>query len=253
MNAFQSNTKIESFIKKKDAAGQRYSQADKAVISSYEGSGGLASRGARGQGLLHEFYTPSWLCQKMWQLAKHYGYTTGSILEPACGTGRFFEDAKKPSEITGFEINPMAARIAQILYPKAKVYNQHFETAFLEPPRYTSTMKNSSTWLDGYPFSLVISNPPYGKHINQYSSYFKKEMFKQMETFFIYKSLQVLKPGGLLVFVTSSNIIRSGISYQKEKAKIEELAELVDAYRLPPVFRFSQVPTDIIILKKLNR
>lgn len=250
MNAQERNIAIEAFIKRKDAARENYSLADKTFIAGYEGAGGLASKGASGQGLLHEFYTPDWLCEKMWELTHHHAYDGGAILEPSCGTGRFLKDAPKGATITAFEINPVSARITEILYPKSKVYHQYFETAFLQEPRFTSLLPKGKTWLEKAPFSLVISNPPYGKHVNQYSAFFKKEKFKQLETFFMYKSLQLLKPGGLLVFVTSSNIMRSGISYQNEKDQIGELAILVDAYRLPPVFKHSQVPTDIIILKR---
>jgi type I restriction-modification system DNA methylase subunit len=250
LNPVERNTKIQAFIQRKDAAGELYLQSDKDFIAAYEGAGGLASKGASGQGLLHEFYTPEWLCAKMWELARYHGYTKGAILEPSCATGRFFKDAPTGEKMTGFEINPISARIAQILYPEARIYPEYFETAFLQPDRFTSLLNKQVTWLEDYPFSLVISNPPYGKHVNQFSSYFKSPKFQQMETFFIYHGLRLLKPGGLLVYVTSSNIIRSGISYQKEKEQMAELAELVDAYRLPPVFRHSQVPTDIIILKK---
>lgn len=252
MNQQELNIRIEKFIKDKDSRKEDYSLADKTFIAQYEGAGGLSSKGATGQGILHEFYTPEWLCKKMWQLAHHYGFDGGTILEPSCGTGRFLKDAPSGSSVTAFEINPISARITEILYPKATVYNQYFETAFLATPRFTSLVSKGNTWLKNAPFSLVISNPPYGKHVNQYSSFFKKDHFKQLETFFIYKSLQLLKPGGLLVFVTSSNIMSSGISYQGEKDRIGELAELVDAYRLPPVFKNTQISTDIIILRKKN-
>ena len=188
----------------------------------------------------------------MWQLAIHHGYQGGSVLEPACGTGRFIKDAPDSGLVTGFEINPISARISQILYPEAKIYTEYFETAFLSPPRFTSKLSKKVTWLDGYPFSLVISNPPYGKHTNHFSRYFSTPAMKQMELFFMYQSLRLISPGGLLVFLTSSNIIRSGISYQREKDLIGKMATLVDAYRLPPVFKFSSVPTDIIILKKTD-
>jgi hypothetical protein len=62
--------------------------------------------------------------------------------------------------------------------------------------------------------------------------------------------LQLLKPGGLLVYLTGSNFLRNGISYQFEKLLMEKLADILDAYRLPPVFRYSKVPTDIIVLKR---
>lgn len=250
MNPQELNIAIEAFIKRKDAAGEAYSVADKAFISAYEGAGGLASKGATGQGLLHEFYTPEWLCKKMWELAHFHGHDGSSILEPSCGTGRFLKDAPAKANVTAFEINPVSARITEILYPKATVYTQYFETAFLQAPRFTSILPNGKTWLKHHPFSLVISNPPYGKYVNQYSAFFKKEKFKQLETFFMFKSLQLLKSGGLLVFVTSSNIIRSGISYQGEKDRISELADLIDTYRLPPVFKHSSVPTDIIIFRR---
>ncbi|MGB0177011.1 MAG: hypothetical protein ACPF9D_07590, partial [Owenweeksia sp.] len=114
---------IEAFIKKKDAAGEPYSVADKVFISAYEGAGGLASKGATGQGLLHEFYTPAWLCKKMWELAHFHGYDGGPILEPSCGTGRFLKNAPAKANVSAFEINPVSARISEILYPKATVYN----------------------------------------------------------------------------------------------------------------------------------
>ena len=106
------------------------------------------------------------------------------------------------------------------------------------------------TWMDGYPFSLVIGNPPYGKYKNKYSSYFTKPKMHQIELFFMHQGLQLLKPGGLLVYLTGSNFLRNGISFQSEKLEMEKLADILDAYRLPPVFKFSKVPTDIIVLKR---
>ena len=250
MNPQERNSAIEAFIHAKEAAREPYTMADKAFIAQYEGAGGLASKGAKGPGLLHEFYTPEWLCTKMWDLARHHGYKGGSILEPSCGTGRLLKDAPRHEDITAFEINPTAALITKVLYPKAKVYDKHFETAFLQGPRFTSSFKGDTTWLLDYPFSLVISNPPYGKLVGPYSAYFKRPKFSAFETFFIYQGLRLLKPAGLLVYVTSSNIIRSGIKYQQEKETIAQMADLIDAYRLPPVFKHSKVPTDILIFKK---
>jgi hypothetical protein len=66
----------------------------------------------------------------------------------------------------------------------------------------------------------------------------------------MYYGLQLLKPGGLLIYLTSSNFLRNGLTYNKSKDEIGKVAELVDAYRLPPVFRFSDVPTDIIVFKR---
>lgn len=248
---YELNHSIRELIRSKDERNESYSEHDRNFISQYHGNGGQNNKNQSGEGLLYEYYTPTYLVAQMWQLARFHGYRNGSILEPSFATGRFFKEAPGESQLTGFEIDPVSFRIAQLLYPKAKLYNQYFETAFLAPPRYTQKLSgNRLTWLDDYPFSLVIGNPPYGKHTNRYSSYFKSPKMAQMELFFIYQGLRLLKAGGLLVYVTSSNILRNGISYHGEKQAIGKLAELKDAYRLPPVFQSSQVPTDIIILKR---
>ncbi|HSZ72481.1 MAG TPA: N-6 DNA methylase [Cytophagaceae bacterium] len=251
MNQHLLNHQIEELITKKDAIHEKYSSSDIDFIKQYEGSGGQGKQGASGQGILHEFFTPDFVVDLMWELARHYGYEDGNVLETSIGTGRMIKPAKDYTKCVGFEINAVSARIAELTYPGIKVYNSYFETAFLEEPRYTSKLKSKLTWLKEYPFSLVIGNPPYGAYQNQYSSYFpESKKLKQVELFFIYKGLQLLKSGGLLVYLTGSNFLRNGDSYNEAKYEIEKLCDLVDAYRLPPVFRFSQIPTDIIVLRK---
>ncbi len=251
VNQHTLNKQIEDFIRDKDAKKENYSQDDIAFIQQYEGSGGQGSKGASGEGVLYEFYTPDYICDLMYELAVKYGYDGGSVLEPSIATGRLIKPIPDKSKVSGFEINPITARICQITYPEAQIHTGYFETAFLQEPRFTSKLKGDRiTWHTGYPFSMVIGNPPYGKHKNKYSSYFATPKMQQIELFFMYYGLKLLKPGGLLVYLTSSNFLRNGISYNSEKKSIGELADLVDAYRLPPVFRYSEVPTDIIILKK---
>jgi len=251
MNQHELNKRIEKMIAEKSQQSVAYSKPDKAFIAQYEGSGGQGSKGASGEGVLYEFFTPDFVCELMWKLAYRYGFKSGgTVLEPGIGTGKMIEHAHNKSLCYGFEINPTSAKIASILYPDMKVYEGYFETSFLEPPRFTSKLKNKLSWLEGYPFSLVIGNPPYGKYKNRYSAYFTKPKMHQIELFFIYYGLQLLKPGGLLIYLTGSNFLRNGISYQSEKSEIEKIADLLDAYRLPPVFKSSQVPTDIIVLKR---
>jgi type I restriction-modification system DNA methylase subunit len=251
MNQFELNKQIQQLILKKDKAGEMYSFDEKKFIAQYEGSGGQGSKGATGEGVLYEFFTPDFVCELMWKLAFRYGFKAGgSVLEPSVGTGNLLKWAPNNSKCYGFEINPISKRITEILYPDAKIYEGYFETAFLQEPRYTARLKDKLTWLEGYPFSLVIGNPPYGKYKNKYSSYFTKPKMHQIELFFMHYGLQLLKPGGIMVYVTGSNFLRNGITYQSEKLEIEKLADIVDAYRLPPVFKFSKVPTDIIVLKR---
>jgi type I restriction-modification system DNA methylase subunit len=251
MNQFELNKQIQQLILKKDKASEAYSFDEKKFITQYEGSGGQGSKGATGEGVLYEFFTPDFVCELMWKLAYRYGFKAGgSVLEPSVGTGNLLKWAPNNSKCYGFEINPISKRITEILYPDAKIYEGYFETAFLQEPRYTARLKDKLTWLEGYPFSLVIGNPPYGKYKNKYSSYFTKPKMHQIELFFMHYGLQLLKPGGIMVYVTGSNFLRNGITYQSEKLEIEKLADIADAYRLPPVFKFSKVPTDIIVFKR---
>ncbi len=250
LNQHDLNQAIEKFIKNKDLQKEVYSQADVEYISKYEGSGGQGSKGATGEGLLYEFYTPAYIVELMWKLAVKHGYDGGPILEPGIGTGRMIEPAPDKSKVTGFEINPVSARIAEITYPEATIHKGYFETAFLEKPRFTTRIKKDVTGLKDYPFSLVIGNPPFGVYKNKYSSYFPNPNLKQIELFFMYYGLKLLKKDGLLIYITGSNFLRNGDTYNSAKIELGKLAELIDAYRLPSIFKASKVGTDIIVLRK---
>lgn len=204
-----------------------------------------------GTNRLYSFFTPVWLCEVMYQLAVRHGFNpTGKVLEPAAGTGNFLTVLPNPKNVTAFELDPLNWEIARRRVPKATIYNQYFETAFLQQPRFTTLYKDNATWLQDAPFDLVIGNPPYGKYANLYSSYFKTLKVKQVEQFFMLQSLKLLKKGGLLVFITGSNFMRNDKTYEPEKKLICEYADFVDAYRMPKVFKGTDVPTDILIFRR---
>jgi len=249
-SVYNLNKRIEKFISEKDFKNESYSKEDIEFIQQYEGFGGQQSKGATGEGILYEFYTPDYVVELMWELARKYGYKDGNVLEPSIATGRLIKPAKDYSKCVGFEINPVSARIAEVSFLGAKVHRGYFETAFLQAPRFTNRIKSEVTWLKEYPFDLVIGNPPYGKYKNRYSSYFRTPSLPQIEIFFMYYGLKLLKKDGLLVYLTSSNFLRNGDSFDKSKKEIEKIAAFVDAYRLPPVFKASKVPTDIIVFRR---
>jgi type I restriction-modification system DNA methylase subunit len=234
----KNKNQIKSILEKPSLSNE-----DAAILEKYEPSDG--------QNKLYSFFTPVWLCQVMYDLAKRNGFPkNGKVLEPACGSGNMIKVLDNPGNCTAFELDPLNFAIAKKRNPKATFYNQYFETAFLKQPRLTSKLKKDVTWLKDYPFDLVIGNPPYGKSTNLYSSFFKSLRIKQMEMFFMYQSLRVLKPGGLLVFITGQNFMRNEKTYNREKGMIGELAEFVDAYRMPKVFANTGVPTDILIFRR---
>ena len=223
----------------------KLSDADRQTLANYEPNDG--------QNVLYSFFTPVWLCKVMYDLAIRHGFNEkkGKILEPATGTGNFLEVIKYPENVTAFELDQLNSEIALKRVPRVVMINDYFETAFLKPPRFTNKLPPKQiTWLKDYPFDLVIGNPPYGKYKNLYSSYFKTLKIKQVEMFFIYQSMRLLKKGGLLVFITASNFMRNEKAYLHEKEMISKYAEFVDAYRMPKVFKNTSVPTDIIILRR---
>ena len=253
--SWATNIEIQALIDKKDFEHETYTEEEKEFLRKYDGAGGQAKQGATGRGVLDEFYTPDYICEYMYKLAVKYGYRSGHILEPSIAIGNVikpFIDNTNYKTITGFEINPYTKRICEILYPDVEVIPNYFETAFLLPERFVTKMpKSKITWLKHYPFDLVIGNPPYGVHKNKYSMFFRgPDKFRQVETFFMYKGMQLLKKGGLLIYLTSSNFMRTGLTNWQEKERIGKYADFVDAYRLPRVFAHSDVPTDILIFKR---
>lgn len=223
-------------------------EEERYTLEQYEGLGSQVQTGKIDKGLLHQFYTPYILCKKMYELAAFYGVPNHGIkiLEPSFGAGRFFKFAPENSEVYGFDPDKVNSQIVSLLYPKVTIYTKELETAFLEAPRYNRKAKKS--WLPE--MDLVIGNPPYGKYAGYYSSYMPKE-FNRFEFLFIYLGLELLKPGGLLVYIVSQNILNNGAMYNGMKEKILKSATFVDSIRMPNgIFSTTEVGTDILILQK---
>ncbi len=227
---------------------EEYTAEDKYILEKYEGLGSQTATGIIDKGLLHQFYTPYIIAKKMWELGFIYGVPTENpiVIEPSMGTGRFFKYAPAGSTCIGFDPDKKNVEIAKILYPDITVYQQEFETAFLEAPRYNRMAKKS--WLPEA--DLCIGNPPYGDYMGYYKSYMPSA-FKRFEFLFIYLGLKTLKPGGLLVFIVSQNFMNNGAMYNGMKAKILEIGTFVDSIRLPNgIFSSTDVGTDIVIFRK---
>lgn len=228
------------------ATDEALSSENRKILEQYEGRGGRLDTGKVDESLVHQFYTPYIVCKKMFDLAAHYGFTGGNILEPACGTGRFFKFAPAGSVLTGFDLEQTNIKIATKLYANAALHQQSFETAFLQPPNFNKALKKS--WLPEQ--DLVIGNPPYGDYLGYYKTYMPN-IYKRFEFLFIRLGLQLLKPGGLLIYIVSQNLMSNGSLYNKMKADILEIGEFVDAIRLPVgIFTGTAIGTDIVIFRR---
>jgi hypothetical protein len=253
--AIKENALALEIVNSSDFESRILASEERVILENYAGVGGQYQEGNQSNNIdaLTQFYTPNFISEKLYKRAYELGFPKdGKVLEPSCGVGRLIKHAPDQSKVTAFEISEIPYKISTKLYPKASIHHKYFEQAFLKEPRFTDVIRGTSpTWIQDYPFDLVIGNPPYGKHKNRWQSFFGNPKFPQIEFFFMYYGAKLLKPGGLLIYVTSSNFIRTGLSYQVNKEKVLELLQVVGAYRMPNKFmELTDVGTDILFFRK---
>src|SRR5579872_692754 len=189
---------------------------------------------------LNAHYTSPGVIGAMYRALDRFGFEGGRILEPACGIGHFLglmpEDLLRRSTVTGIEIDPLTARIAKTLYPDSDIRIQAFEQSKLA---------------DGF-YDLAISNVPFGDytvHDPRWNNY----KFPIHDYFFA-AALDKVRPGGLLIFVTSHHTLDKVDSTLRELLGAK--TEMLGAIRLPNnAFKKNagtEVTTDIVMLRKLR-
>jgi type I restriction-modification system DNA methylase subunit len=256
--AYALNRQIEGMITNRGTDTSAYTPAEKMQLLQYSGMGGLEYAGATGKGLLYEYFTPTQVVRKMWALALKHGYQGGQVLEPSAGNGMFLQQqpAQAPSIWTTYEINPTSAAILSICWPNATNYHQYFEQRFIERNKSIGAKGNKPT------YDLVIGNPPYGDvqgtagsiYFNMGERTYSKA--KSYDEYFILRGLDVLKPGGLLIYVIGAEVANGGKLWLDKditpcKEIITQRADLIDAYRLPNgIFERTDVVSDIVVFKR---
>lgn len=239
------NQAIEQLIDLRAEEGSSFTEEELDYLRLYTGYGGLVNKGASGPGCLYEYYTPPKLVQRMWGLAMMYGYDGGSVLEPAAGTGNFIEYAPPGAEVVAFEPNKYSATITKALYPDVEVHTAAFETVFFKGNIHQPNKPS----IGG--FDLVIGNPPYGSFCGKYAGMGEKKStgMQQYDQYFMVRCMDLLKPGGLLVFLVPQTTMDGG--YKKFKERMVSQARLMKLVRLPErVFSRTDIVTDVQVWKK---
>ena len=185
-------------------------------------------------------FTSPMVISAIWQAMGRLGLPKGSeILEPAMGVGHFLglmpDELAAGSHRTGIELDSLTARIAAKLYPDSTVFNKGFEETKLP---------------DSY-FDAVVGNVPFGDYAVHDPAY-KRPLTRAIHDYFFAKSLDKLRPGGVMALITS----RYTMDKQDDsiRAYLAERAELLGAIRLPnTAFKGNagtEVTTDILFLRK---
>ena len=220
---------------------------DKAILSQYEGAGGINEENRTNAGILNEFYTPNNLVEKVWQIADAYAPNAVTVLEPSAGVGKFANN--RPNNIfTMHELDETSARINKILHPDANVIQGAYQKQFFDE---NGIAINKNYVLPQY--DIVIGNPPYGEYLSEWKGKGEGKEFDRYEEYFISRGLDALKDeNSVMAFVVPSGFLNS--SNDKIKKLIAEKGELIDAYRLPEgTFPTTKVGTDIILMRSWKK
>ena len=188
---------------------------------------------------LNAHYTSPIVIRAIYDAVERMGFQSGNILEPSMGVGNFFgmlPDSMADSRLYGVELDSITGRIAQKLYPQADITVAGFETTDRR---------------DFY--DLAIGNVPFGQYKVNDKAYNKLGF--SIHNYFFAKTIDQIRPGGVIAFVTSHFTMDSKDSSARKY--MAERANLLGAIRLPnDAFKANagtEVVSDIIFLQKRDR
>ena len=189
---------------------------------------------------LNAFYTSPTVIRSMYEALENMGLKQGNILEPSCGVGNFMgliPESMSKANMYGVELDPVSGRIAKQLYQKNKIAVQGFE---------------ETSYPDSF-FDCVIGNVPFGAYQVSDRRYDRHHFM--IHDYFIAKSLDLARPGGVVAVVTSSGTMDK--QNPAVRQYIANRAELLGAIRLPNnAFQRNantSVVSDILFFQKRDR
>ncbi len=189
---------------------------------------------------MNAFYTPPTVIRAMYETLGNMGLKSGNILEPSCGIGNFMGLVQEDMEglsMYGVELDSISGKIARQLYQKNPIAIQGFE---------------STEYPDSF-FDCVIGNVPFGSYKVADRRYDRHNFL--IHDYFIAKSLDLVRPGGVVAVVTSSGTMdkqNSGV-----RKYLASRAELLGAVRLPNhaflAYAGTKTVADILFFQKRDR
>ena len=257
---YANNVAAIRLLKQVEAENRAATPEEQEVLAKYVGWGGLADcfdpRHSNYEGLksllteeeyaaarestLTAFYTPPVVIRSIYAALGQMGFRQGNVLEPACGIGHFFgmlPEGMAESKVYGVELDDVSGRIARQLYPRSSISVRGYE---------------KMDFPDNF-FDAAVGNVPFGQFKVQDRRYDRLNL--SIHEYFFAKTLDKVRPGGVVAFVTSSYTMdkRTG----NVRKYIAQRAELLGAIRLPnDTFKAAagtEVVSDILFLQKRDR
>ena len=248
------------------SGGAPATEQEQDILASYLGWGGLADAfdpgkdnwhteyeqlktlltedeyAAARESTLTAFYTPPAVIHAMYRALEHIGCVGGNVLEPSMGVGAFFGHRHSKfdthnAKLYGVELDSLSGRIAQQLYQKAKIQITGYEKADL-PDNF---------------FDLAIGNVPFGQY--QVSDRRYDKLHFQIHDYFLAKTVDKLRVGGIMAFITTSGTLDK--KSEDVRQYLAARCDLIGAVRLPnTTFKSNagtEVTSDILFLQKRGR
>ena len=232
------NTTSSDWTKERKQLKELLSADEFKAADSASGNTNKPSWAAASRATLNSHFTAPQIVDAHWQAAQRLGFDGGRYLEPSIGSGYYVgmmpEDLAKKTSVTGVELDRTTAQVAQKLYPSASIRHQGFEQ-FQAPDNF---------------FDLAASNVPFGDYQIHERRYNRFQA--PIHDHFFLKSLDKVRPGGLVMHITSTGTMDKANS--KVRKAIAAQADLIAAIRLPGKTHAdaagTEVVTDMIILRK---
>lgn len=260
LERYYNNINAIRLLKKLNSEHRLATPTEQVILSQYVGWGGLPQffeqsnshynelkdlltdseyTSAR-ESTLTAFYTPPTVISAVYKVLENMNFKNGNLLEPSCGIGNFIGMLPKTmqdSKVYGVELDTISAGIAQQLYQKSSIAAQGFENVNIP-----------DSFFDG-----VVGNVPFGDFKVVDKKYDKHNFL--IHDYFFAKSLDKLRPGGVMALITSKGTMDKENSSVRKY--IAQRAELLGAIRLPnDTFKSSagtEVVSDILFLQKRDR
>ena len=261
---FRANMDAILLLKRLEEENRQAAPEEQEILSRFVGWGGIPSVFEEGNGAwaaehaelkqilteeefrkarastLNAFYTSPTVIKAMYEALENMGLKQGNVLEPSCGVGNFMglvPDGMDGIRMYGVELDSISGRIAKQLYPNNNISIQGFET---------------KEYPDSF-FDCVIGNIPFGAYQVSDKKYDRYHFL--IHDYFIAKSLDLVRPGGVVAVVTSSGTMDK--QNPSVRQYIANRADLLGAIRLPNnAFRSNagtEVVSDILFFQKRDR